>query len=78
MTAEQVQQLLGKPLDEWTPNGSGHVYWRWTQSRDGSHYYRYRLVTFLAGRVDEKSAYSYCNPMDSSSRAREYGRERFG
>ena len=64
MTAEQVQQLLGKPLDEWTPDSSGQVYWRWTRSRDKSHFYRYRVVTFLGARVDGKSAYSYCNPMD--------------
>ena len=64
MTTEQVQQLLGKPLDEWTPNSSGDAYWRWTRSGDGSHYYRYRVAVFRAGRLGEKSAYTYCDPMD--------------
>lgn len=64
MSAEQVRQLLGKPLDQWTPDGSDDLYWRWTRSRDGSHYYRYRVVIFRAGRVGDKSAYAYCDPMD--------------
>jgi hypothetical protein len=58
MTPTEVEAILGHPLDEWTvPNDGGRVRWRWTNSRDSSKDFRVRVVTFLAGRVEEKSAY---------------------
>jgi hypothetical protein len=63
MTADQVQQLLGKPFDEWFGYGED-TFWRWSRSRNVSHYYRYRVVMFQNGRVTKKSAYMYCNLLD--------------
>ena len=62
MTAQEVEKLVGRPLDEWMiPGDVGHVYWRWTRGRDGSHYYRYRVTRFQHGQVDEKIAFFYCD-----------------
>jgi hypothetical protein len=60
MSAREVEELLGRPVDEWTATGDD-LYWRWTRSRDGSQYYRYRVVRFLRGRVDDKIAHFSCN-----------------
>jgi hypothetical protein len=60
MTPIEVEGILGRPLDEWTSSsGTGRVYRRWARSRDGSDNFRVRVVTFLEGRVSEKSAYVF-------------------
>jgi hypothetical protein len=60
MTPIEVEGILGRPLDEWTvPDDKGRVYRRWARSRDGSDNFRVRVVTFLGGRVSEKSAYIF-------------------
>jgi len=58
MTPGEVEGILGHPIDEWTVhNDGGRLRWRWTRSRDGSKDFRVRVVTFLGGHVEEKSAY---------------------
>ena len=61
MTFQAVQQLLGKPLDEWTGDSPRQQYWRWTDSQDESRYYRRRVVRFLNGRVDQIYAHFGCD-----------------
>jgi hypothetical protein len=61
MTTREVEALLGRPLDEWTvPGPSPRIYWRWSRSRDGSQYYRRRVVSFSSGRLAAKSANFVC------------------
>ncbi len=61
MSLQEVEGLVGKPLEEWTvPGDQGQLYWRWTKSRDGSHYYRYRVATFRNGHLEEKAAFFFC------------------
>jgi hypothetical protein len=56
MTSGDVEGILGRPIDEWMVDG-GRLNWRWTESGDGSKEYRVRVVTFLGGHVEEKSAF---------------------
>jgi hypothetical protein len=61
MAAGEVEALLGRPLDEWTiPGHPPRLYWRWSRSRDGSQYYRRRVVSFSDGRLADKSANFIC------------------
>jgi hypothetical protein len=61
MSLQEVEGLVGKPLEEWTvPGNQGQLYWRWTKSRDGSHYYRYRVATFRDGHLEEETAFFFC------------------
>ena len=58
MTPDQVEGILGRPFGEWNVSRDGsRLNWRWTESRDGSKEYRVRVVTFLGGHVEEKSAF---------------------
>jgi hypothetical protein len=62
MSAEDVERLVGKPLEEWmVPGNQGQLYWRWTKSHDGSHYYRYRVARFQNGRLEGKTAFFFCD-----------------
>ena len=62
MSLQEVEGLVGKPLEEWTvPGDQGQLYWRWTKSRDGSHYYRYRVARFRNGHLEEKMAFFFCD-----------------
>jgi hypothetical protein len=62
MSVQQVEGLVGKPLDEWTvPADQGQLYWRWTKSRNGSHYYDYRVARFRNGHLEEKTAFFFCD-----------------
>jgi hypothetical protein len=61
MSVQEVGALVGKPLEEWTvPGDQGELYWRWTKSRNGSHYYRYRVARFRNGHLEEKMAFFSC------------------
>ena len=61
MNAQEVEDLVGRPLAQWeVPRDRGRSYWRWTGSRTGSHYYRYRLAIFRNGRLEDKNAYFFC------------------
>lgn len=61
MSVQEVEGLVGKPLEEWTvPGDQGQLYWRWTKSSNGSHYYRYRVARFRNGQLEEKTAFFFC------------------
>jgi len=62
MSVQDVEALVGRPLEEWTiPGDQGQLYWRWSKSRDGSHYYRYRVARFRNGHLEEKTAFFFCD-----------------
>jgi hypothetical protein len=62
MSLQEVAGLVGQPLEEWTvPADQGQLYWRWTQSRGGSHHYRYRVARFRNGHLEEKIAFFFCD-----------------
>ncbi|MCP3062120.1 hypothetical protein LXT21_25360 [Myxococcus sp. K38C18041901] len=54
MTEAEVEQLVGLPLETWTPRDDepGELYWGYSHSPGDAHY-RMRLVRFRDGRVHE-------------------------